>query len=114
MDKNGVPFNPTANEIIRRPYPGLNPPQPYLQTLQDYASSYSATNSTMNFVYGLTPFPFVSLGNGFNYYYRIPTQFFHLDGEPDGMWSSNPRLNFQIFVPGTYEVVFQFTDVTHR
>ena len=113
VDKNGVLFNPNANEIIRRPFPGLNPPQPYLQTLQDYSLGTTITDSTMNFQFGVVPFPFVSLGNGFNYYYRIPTQFFHLDGQPDGMWSLNPRLSFQIFVPGTYEVTFQLPDVTH-
>lgn len=113
LDKNGVLFNPKANEIIRRPYPGLNTPQPYLQTLQDYSLGTTITDSTMNFKFGVLPFPFVSLGNGFNYYYRIPTQFFHLDGQPDGMWSLNPRLSFQIWVPGTYEITFQFPDVTH-
>lgn len=114
LDKNGVPFNPQANEIVQRPNPGINPDPLFLQTLQDYSTGYTLTDSTMNFQFGVVPFPFVSLGNGFNYYYRIPTQFVHLDGEPDGMWSMNPRLSFRIFVPGTYEVTFQFTDVTHQ
>lgn len=113
LDKNGVPFNPQANEIVRRPNPGVNPNPLFLQTLQDYSAGYTLTSSTMNFQFGVIPFPLFSLGNGFNYYYRIPTQFFHLDGEPDGMWSLNPRSSFRIFVPGTYEVTFQFTDVTH-
>ena len=68
----------------------------------------------MLFQYALTPFPFISLGNGFNLYYRIPTQFFSVDGYPDGEWSANPRLPFRLWIPGTYEITMQFPDLTHK
>ena len=113
LDKNGVPFNPKAGEIVRRPNTGVNPNPAYLQTMQDYALSYALTDNTMVFTYAFTPFPVTSLGNGYNYYYRIPTQFFHLDGQPDGKWSLNLRFPARFFVTGAYTVTMQMPDVTH-
>ena len=114
LDKNGVPFDPNKGEVVRRPYPGVfNPLQPYLQTLQDYSLSYTPTDNSMIFGYAFAPFPLASLGNGFNIYYRIPTQFVHIDGQPDGKWSLNPRFPIQFFVPGSYLITMQFPDVTH-
>lgn len=113
-DENGTPFDPSKGEIIRRPYPGTNVPQPYLQTLQDYSLGYVTTDSSMNFYYPpITPFPLHSLGNAFFIYYRIPTQFMHITGQPDGMWSANPRFYLRIMIPGEYEVTVQLPDITH-
>lgn len=115
IDKNGIPFNPANGEIIRRPYPGTNVPQPFLQTLQDYSAGYYYTDTSMNFIYpNISPFPINSEGNSFYIYYRIPTQFIHIDGQPDNMWSANPRFPLRIIIPGEYEVTLQFPDITHR
>ena len=80
--------------------------------------SLSATNfaDRMEFAYGTVPFPLASLGNGFNYYYRIPTQFVHFDDPtlPDDQYSCNARFSFQAFVPGTYEITVKIPGVTHR
>ena len=113
LDKNGVYFNPKKGEIQRRPATGLNPSPPYLQTLQDFTHFYSITDQAMIFKFPFTPFPLNQLPNGFNAYYRIPTNLVHIDGEPDGMWSLNPRFPIRIYVPGSYLVTMQFPDVTH-
>jgi len=112
MDKNGVFFNPKKGEIISRPAAGLNPVPPYLQSLQQYTKSYYYTDDAMVFKFPFTPFPLSSLGNGFNIYQRIPTQFVHNDGLPDGMYSLNLRFPIRIYVPGSYLVVEQTIDAT--
>jgi len=114
VDKNGTAFNPLAGEIRKRPGTGVNPTPPYLQTLEDYTKNYSYTDSTMIFRFPIVPFPFSSLGNGYNIYYRIPTQYIHVDGFADDTWSSNPRLPLRIFQFGKYTVTLRFPDVTHR
>lgn len=117
LDKNGDAFDPAKGEIARRPNTGLNPNPAYLQTLQDYTNSFTITDNAMIFQYPFTPFPLNSLGNGFNIYYRIPTQYFKLDNPPLGngqvvQWSLNPRFALQIYVPGAYTVTMQLPDVT--
>lgn len=113
LDKNGTPFDPKKGEIQRRPNTGFNPTPPYLQTLQDYSIAYHVTDNAMIFQFPFTPFPLNSLGNLYNIYYRIPTQYVHIDGQPDGKWSLNPRFPIRIYVPGSYLVTMQFPDVTH-
>jgi len=105
VDKNGVPFNPKKGEIARRPNSGTA--GGYLQTMQDYSISTTLFDDRMEFVYGVLPFPLVSLGNGFNYYYRIPAPYVNFDdslGLPYNTYSCNARFSFQAFVPGTYQV----------
>ncbi len=117
VDKNGVPFNPKAGEIIRRPNTGNNPIPPFLQTLQDYSLKTDLFDDRMEFTYGVLPFPLQSLGNGYNIYYRIATQFFSHDDQakyPDGQYSANPRFVFRAYVPGTYTITFHATDLTHK
>ena len=88
MDKNGVPFNPKTGEFTKRPNSGLNPNPPFLQNLQDYApDTYVTTDTAISIKYPLVPFPIVTLGNGFNMYYRIPSQFVHIDST--STWSAN-------------------------
>lgn len=116
-DKNGVPFNPKSGEIIRRPNTGNNPVPPFLQTLQDYSLKTELFDDRMEFTYGVVPFPLNSLGNGFNIYYRIPSQYLSHDDQvkfPDGQFSANPRFVFRSYVPGTYVITFKMTDVTHK
>lgn len=117
VDKNGVAFNPSAGEIQRRPNTGNNPTPPFLQTLQDYSLKTTLFNDRMEFSYGVTPFPLASLGNGFNIYYRIPTQYFSHDNQvayPDGKYSANPRFVFRGYVPGKYEINFKFVDLVRK
>jgi hypothetical protein len=113
-DKNGVPFNAAAGEIARRPNAGNVPG--FLQTMDLYSLTANNFADRMEFTYGTVPFPLASLGNGFNYYYRIPTQFVDFDDPslPDGQYSSNARFSFRAFVPGTYEVTVKIPDVTHK
>jgi hypothetical protein len=138
-DRNGIPFNPKAGEIAKRPNSGINPNPLFLQNLQDYAPDTFTTNDTaMSLKYPLVPFPINSLGNGYNMYYRIPTQYVHIDST--SAWSSNTAGNFykgiedvhykgvytddkfdyalripmRIFVPGSYEISIKLLDATHR
>ena len=117
VDKNGVPFNPEGGEIARRPNTGNNPIPPFLQTLQDYSLKSELFSDRMEFSYGTIPFPLSSLGNGYNIYYRIPTQFFSHTNQvsfPDGEWSANPRFVFRAFVPGTYVITFKAKVLVHK
>jgi len=139
MDKNGVIFNPKNGEIAKRPNSGLNPNPPFLQNLQDYApDTYTATDTAMYLKYPLVPFPIASLGNGYNMYYRIPSQFVKIDST--GSWPSNIAGNFykgtadthykgtytldkydfafrtpmRIQVPGAYYLKVKLLNATHR
>jgi len=139
MDRNGVPFNPKAGEIAKRPNSGLNPTPPFLQNLQDYApDTFTASDTAMSLRYPLVPFPIASLGNGFNMYYRIPAQFVSIDSTT--LWSTNTAGNFykgtadthykgvyaegkfdyafrtpmRIQVPGAYFLTLKLLDATHK
>lgn len=114
IDKNGVPFDPKTGEIVKRPNTGLNPDPLYLECFENYTNTYTYTDTAMLFYYALTPFPFASIGNGYNLYYRIPTQYFSVNGFADGTYSANPRLPFRLYVPGTYTITMQFPDLTHK
>ena len=138
-DGNGAVFNPKAGEIAKRPASGLNPNPPFLQNLQDYApDTYVVTDTSIAIKFPLVPFPIVSLGNGYNMYYRIPTQYIHIDSTTS--WSSNSAGNFykgkfdshflglytdgrfdyalriplRIQVPGSYEINIKLLNATHR
>ena len=138
-DRNGVVFNPKAGEIAKRPNSGLNPNPPFLQNLQDYApDTFSPNDTAMTLKFPLVPFPIYSLGNGYNMYYRIPTQFLSIDSTSS--WSANTPGNFyqgtadahylgvytldkfdyavriplRIYVPGSYFINIRLLNVTHR
>lgn len=114
VDKNNVPFNPLAGEITYRPQPGLTTGS--LQTMKIYAMKTVLFNDRTEFSFGTVPFPYISLGNGFNYYYRIPTQFIHFDNPLllDNQYSANPRFSFQSFDAGVYQVTVKLPDLSHR
>lgn len=139
MDKNGVVFNSKNGEIAKRPNSGLNPNPPFLQNLQDYApDTFLATDTAMSLKYPLVPFPIASLGNGYNMYYRIPSQFVTIDSTT--LWSSNTAGNFykgtadshykgtytldkydfafrtpmRIQVPGAYYLTVKLLNAAHR
>jgi hypothetical protein len=113
MDKNGVFWNPQKGEIVSRPAAGLNTIPPFLQSLQEYTSSFYYTPTSSVFRYPLTPFPLNTLGNGFNIYQRIPAQFVINDGLPNGMYSLNLRFPIRIYVPGSYLIIEQSLDAAH-
>jgi hypothetical protein len=115
VDENGVAFNPKEGEIGRRPMPGTG--IGWLQTMQDYALSYEEFDDRMEFEYGVNPFPLSSLGNGYNYYYRIPTEFVKFDESlelPDNEYSCNARFSLRVYLPGTYEVTVIVDGVTKK
>ena len=139
IDKNGIVFNPKKSEVMKRPNSGLNPNPPFLQNLQDYApDTFVATDSLLTLKYPLVPFPIVSLGNGFNMYYRLPTAYVHIDSTSS--WTSNTagnyykgttdthfkgyfkdnlydyslRIPLRINVPGSYKITLKFLNTTHR
>ena len=115
LDKNGAIFNPKKGEIVRRPQSGTA--GGYLQTMQDYAVGTVLYDDRIEFTYGVVPFPLVSLGNGFNYYYRIPTKFVHFDdalGILDNTYTCNARFSFQTFESGNYQIDVIVPQVTRR
>lgn len=139
MDRNGVPFNPKAGEFVKRPNSGLNPNPPFLQNLQDYApDTYVVSDTAISIKYPLTPFPILSLGNGFNMYYRIPTQYVRIDSTTawsantlgkyytgssdshyrgvykDGLYDYALRIPMRIHVPGAYQISIKILNVTHK
>ncbi len=139
MDRNGVVFNPKNGEIAKRPNSGLNPNPPFLQNLQDYApDTFTASDTAMSLRFPLVPFPIASLGNGYNMYYRIPSQYVAIDSTTS--WTSNTAGNFykgtadthykgvytlgkydyalrtpmRIQVPGAYYLKVKLLNTTHR
>jgi len=139
MDRNGVPFNPRTGELTKRPNTGLNPNPPFLQNLQDYApDTYVVNDSAIAIKFPLVPFPIASLGNGFNMYYNILSQYVHIDST--STWSSNSsgayymgtgdshykgvyqddrynyylRIPMRVQVPGAYEIAIKILNTTHR
>lgn len=104
LDQNGAIFDPRT-EIQKRPLTGIN--GGFLQTMEDYSLGYTVSSDRLVFQYATVPFPLISLGNGFNYYYRIPAEFVDYDaslGLPYNTYSCNVRFSFRAFVPGTYQI----------
>jgi len=139
QDKNGVVLNPKNNEIMKRPNSGLNPNPPYLQNLQDYApDTYRVTDTAMVLNFPLVPFPIASLGNGYNMYYRLPTQNIIIDSTSswstnaagnyyagtsdshykgvfkDGRYDYSLRMPMRVQVPGAYELNLKLLNVAHK
>ena len=144
-DKFGTPFNPANGELVKRPNAGLNPNPPFLPNLQDYSfGTYQPSDTAFSLQFPIVPFPTagqvssVSQGDGNNMYYRIPTQYVHIDST--SVWSGNTpgnyytgsadphylgqytdgefdyalRIPIEVFVPGSYILKIKILDVTHR
>jgi hypothetical protein len=111
VDKNGTPFNPRNNEIIKR---GDR------NSFDTFARFHPLvlTDSTMTCNFEVTPFPLVAgpPGQGYTIYYRIPGTFARLDPgltpTPDRGYSVNPRFTFRIYQEGTYEVTVRIKNAT--
>lgn len=117
VDKNGMPFNPLAGEILHRPYAGNNPIPPFWQSLEEYAYQIVKYNDRMELFYAAAPFPLDTRGPGYNFYYRIPALSFVMDDQvkfPYGDRSSNPRFVLKIYMAGEYEVEVKMPDMVHK
>lgn len=107
-DEDGNPFNPAANEIIRR---GDR------SDFQTYAQFHPLvkTDSTMICNYETTPFPLKQSQYGYLIYYRIPSQFVNVDPAftPDTkkIYNVNPRFQFNIYEEGSYSVTVRVKHV---
>jgi hypothetical protein len=112
VDKNGVPFNPKAGEIIKR---GDRP------VFENYAkfNPVIVTDTAMICDFEVAPFPlarYITATTDWNHlmYYRIPSTFANIDGFATGQYSVNPRIAFVVKLEGTYIVEVRMTDVVHR
>lgn len=112
VDKNGVPFNPKAGEIIKR---GDRP------VFENYAkfNPVIVTDTAMICDFEVAPFPlarYIDATTDWNHlmYYRIPSTFANIDGFAAGQYSVNPRIAFVVKLEGTYIVEVKMTDVVHR
>lgn len=106
IDKDGNAFNPKNSEVIKRPNSGLNPTPAFLQNLQDYApDTYVAKDDAISIRYPLTPFPIVTLGNGFNMYYLINSANVQIDSTT--AWTTNsPGIFYQGVTDARYRGTF--------
>lgn len=111
-DKNGVPFNPSAGEIIKR---GDRP------VFENYAkfNPVIVTDTAMICDFEVAPFPlarYIDATTDWNHlmYYRIPSDFANIDGFSAGLYSVNPRIAFVLKLEGTYIIEVRMTDVVHR
>lgn len=112
VDRNGVTFNPKAGEIIKR---GDRP------IFENYAkfNPVLITDTAMICDFEVAPFPLARYVTpatdwGFLMYYRIPSQFVNIDGMAPGLYSANPRFEFQLKLEGTYVIEVKLTDVTKK
>lgn len=112
VDKNGVPFNPKAGEIIKR---GDRP------VFENYAkfNPVIVTDTAMICDFEVAPFPlarYVTATTDWNHlmYYRIPSTFANIDGFAAGQYSVNPRIAFVLKLEGTYIIEVKMTDVVHK
>lgn len=112
VDKNGTPFNPAANEIIKR---GDRP------TFENYArfNPIIYTDTAMICDFEVAPFPLApykdaSTDWGHLIYYRIPSSVIIIDNFTPGSYSANPRFAFSIKLEGTYIVQLQLKDCTRK
>lgn len=107
-DKNGVPFNPKAGEIIKR---GDRP------TFESHAkfNPVLPTDTALICDYEVAPFPLTKYITpttdwGYLIYYRIPMAFASIDGLPNN--NVNPVFGFRVLMEGTYVVEAKLSDVT--
>jgi len=112
VDKNGVTFNPKAGEIIKR---GDRP------IFENYAkfNPVLITDTAMICDFEVAPFPlarYVTPATDWGYlmYYRIPSQFVTIDGTAPGIYSANPRFEFQLKLEGTYVIEVRLTDAIKK
>lgn len=110
VDKNGVPFNPKAGEVIKRG------DRPIFETHAKF-NPVLVTDSALICDFEVAPFPLTNYITGttdwgYLIYYRIPAAYATIDNLPNS--SVNPSFSFRILLEGTYEVTVKLSDVTHK
>ena len=109
VDKNGTPFNPNNQEVIKRG------DRTYFESFARF-HPVIYTDTAMICDFELTPFPFLPSTYGFLMYYRIPSKYAKLDAgltpTPDRIYSVNPRFAFHIYQDGTYVVTVKIKNAT--
>ena len=109
-DKNNVPFNPKAGEVIRRG------DRPRFETHAKF-NPVQLTDSEMICDFEVAPFPLTGYKDavtdwGFLMYYRIPMAYANIDNLPNN--NVNPAFAFRILLEGTYVVTIKLPSVTHK
>lgn len=110
VDKNGVPFNPSAGEVIGRG------DRPKFETYAKF-NPVVATDTALVCDFEVAPFPlarYVTSTNDWGYlmYYRLPMAHASIDNLPNN--NVNPSFEFRILLEGTYVVTVKLSDVTHK
>lgn len=139
-DRNNRPFNPKTGEIAKRLNTGLNPTPPYLPNLQYYSpDTYQESDTAIAVKYGFVPFPYGSLGSGYNMFYVVRSSAVIIDSTK--IWTANPapglfykgvtdsayrgvyaldkydysiRVPMRIFKYGAYQINVKLLNTTHR
>jgi hypothetical protein len=111
-DKNGVPFNPKAGEIIKRG------DRPIFENYSKF-NPVIITDTAMICDFEVAPFPlsrYITPTTDWNHlmYYRIPSTYADVDGFAAAKYSVNPRFAFVLKLEGTYIIEIKFPDVVHR
>ncbi|KAA8477482.1 uncharacterized protein DUF5007 [Arcticibacter tournemirensis] len=108
VDKNGVPFNPAAGEVIKR---GDRP------TFESHVkfNPVVVTDTALVCDYEVAPFPLTNYNDGvtdwgYLIYYRIPKEFAIIDGLLNN--NVNPVFGFRLLMEGTYIVTIRLPAVT--
>lgn len=109
VDKNGTPFNPNNQEVIKRG------DRTYFESFARF-HPVIYTDTAMICDFEITPFPFAASTYGYLMYYRIPSKFAKLDPglapSSDRIYSVNPRFAFHIYQDGTYVVTVRIKNAT--
>lgn len=109
VDKNGVPFDPSAGEVIRRG------DRPTFETHVKF-NPVVETDTALICDFEVAPFPLVNYNDGvtdwgYLIYYRIPARFAHADGYGAGSMNINPVFGFRMLMEGTYVVKVRLPSV---
>lgn len=108
VDKNGVPFNPAAGEVIKRG------DRPMFETYARF-NPVIVTDTALICDFEVAPFPmakYITPATDWGYlmYYRIPAPFVKVDNKTAQTESANPRFEFRVMMEGTYIVEVKMMD----
>lgn len=110
VDKNGVAFDPSAGQVIRR---GDRP------TFESHVkfNPVVETNESLICDFEVAPFPLTIYHDGvtdwgYLIYYRIPMAYASMDGYTTKTLNINPVFGFRVKMEGTYEVTVRLPSVT--
>lgn len=108
VDKNGIPFNPAAGEVIKRG------DRPMFETYARF-NPVIVTDTALICDFEVAPFPVAKYITpttdwGFLMYYRVPARFVKVDNKTAQTESANPRFEFRVMMEGTYIVEVKMSD----